>query len=88
MAFPQILAEATVVASAIEVGTQSATEVNAALFADNWLHLHGEPRSKQGEEIRRQVRDAFYPDSPDWRDLCYPRAVEIEKQALAGLAAL
>ncbi|MBX3499221.1 MAG: M14 family metallopeptidase [Alphaproteobacteria bacterium] len=88
MAFPQILPEATVVASAIEVGTLSATEVNAALFADNWLHLHGDPRSKQGEEIRRQVRDAFYPDSADWRDLCYPRAVEIQRAALAGLAGL
>ena len=88
MAFPQILPEATVVASAIEVGTQSATEVNAALFADNWLHLHGDPHSKQGEEIRRQVRDAFYPDSAEWRDLCYPRAVEIERAALEGLATL
>ncbi len=88
MAFPQILPEAMVIASAIEVGTQSATEVNAALFADNWLHLHGEPRSAQGDAIRKQVRDAFYPDSADWRDLCYPRAVEIQRAALAGLAAL
>lgn len=88
MAFPLMLPEASVVASAVEVGTVSPTEVNAALFADNWLHLHGDPRSAQGEAIRRQVRDAFYPDSAEWRDLCYPRAVEIERAALAGLAAL
>ena len=88
MAFVRLLPEAVVVASAIEVGTLPADEVNMALIADNWLHIHGDAHSEQGRAIRQRVRDAFYGDRDDWRDACYPRAVEIQKQALAGLAAV
>lgn len=87
MAFVRLLPEATVVASAIEVGTLPADDVNMALIADNWLHIHGDPHSDQGRAIKQRVRDAFYPDTDVWRDACYPRAVEIQLQALAGLAA-
>lgn len=87
MAFVRLLPEATVVAAAIEVGTLPGEEVNMALIADNWLHIHGDPKSEQGRAIKRRVRDAFYCDRDDWRDACYPRAVEIQHQALAGLAA-
>jgi hypothetical protein len=86
MAFVRLLPEAVVVASAIEVGTLPGEEVNMALIADNWLHIHGDPRSPQGQAIKRRVRDAFYCDSDAWRDACYPRAIEIQRQALAGLA--
>jgi hypothetical protein len=87
MAFVRLLPEAEVVASAIEVGTLPADEVNMALVADNWLHIHGDPQSEQGRAIKRRVRDAFYCDNDAWRDTCYPRAIEIQKQALAGMAA-
>jgi len=86
MAFVRLLPEAVVVASAIEVGTLPADEVNMALIADNWLHIHGDPQSETGRAIKQRIRDAFYCDRDDWRDKCYPRAVEIQKQALAGLA--
>lgn len=87
MGFVRLLPEATVVASAIEVGTVPADEVNMALIADNWLHIHGDVESEEGRAIKRRVRDAFYPDSDAWRDACYPHAIEIQLQALAGLAA-
>jgi hypothetical protein len=87
MAFVRLLPEAEVVASAIEVGTLPADEVNMALIADNWLHIHGDPKSPQGHAIKRRVRNAFYCDNDAWRDACYPRAIEIQQQALAGLAA-
>lgn len=86
MAFVRLLPEAVVVASAIEVGTLPADEVNMALIADNWLHIHGDVQSEAGRAIKQRIRDAFYCDRDDWRDKCYPRAVEIQKQALAGLA--
>ncbi|HJQ58322.1 MAG TPA: M14 family metallopeptidase [Vineibacter sp.] len=88
MAFVRLLPEALVVASAIEVGTVPGDEVNMALIADNWLHIHGDPHSEQGRAIKRRVRDAFYCDTDAWRDACYPRAIEIQRQALAGLAAV
>jgi hypothetical protein len=86
MGFVRLLPEATVVALAIEVGTLAPDEVNMALIADNWLHIHGDPASDQGRAIKQRVRDAFYPDTDTWRDTCYPRAIEIQLQALAGLA--
>ncbi len=88
MAFVRLLPEAVVVASAIEVGTLPADEVNMALIADNWLHIHGDPRSEEARAIKQRIRNAFYCDRDDWRDTCYPRAVEIQQQALAGLAAV
>jgi len=77
---------AVTVACAIEVGTLPSDQVRLSVIADNWLHLRGDVFSPQGQAIKAQIRAAFYPDSDDWRDLCYPRAVEIQQQALAGLA--
>lgn len=87
MGLARFCAPATVVASAIEVGTISSEEVRLSVIADNWLHLRGDVFSPLGQKIKAQIRAAFYPDTDAWRDACYPRAVEIQRQALAGLAA-
>lgn len=79
--------QATTVALNIEVGTLSSEEVRLSVVADNWLHLRGDVFSPLGQKIKKQIRAAFYPDSDEWRKLCYPRAAEIQRQALAGLAA-
>ncbi|HLT76493.1 MAG TPA: M14 family metallopeptidase [Ferrovibrio sp.] len=78
---------AVTVALNIEVGTLSSEEVRLSVIADNWLHLRGDVFSPLGQQIKKQIRAAFYPESDAWRQLCYPRAVEIQSQALAGLAA-
>jgi hypothetical protein len=87
MGIARFCGQATVVASAIEVGTLSSEEVRLSVIADNWLHLRGDVFSPLGKQIKAQIRAAFYPDNDEWRGLCYPRAVEIQQQALAGLAA-
>lgn len=76
---------AVTVAVNIEVGTLPSEQVRLSVIADNWLHLKGEVFSAQGQAIKRQIRAAFYPEDPAWADICYPRAVEIQRQALAGL---
>ena len=86
MGIARFCAQATVVASAIEVGTLSSEEVRLSVIADNWLHLRGDVFSPLGRQIKAQIRAAFYPDNDEWRGLCYPRAVQIQQQALAGLA--
>jgi hypothetical protein len=78
---------AVTVAVNIEVGTLPSEQVRLSVIADNWLHLHGDVFSEQGRAIKQQIRAAFYPEDPAWRDLCYPRALEIQHQALAGLTA-
>lgn len=87
MGFVGFCPQAIVVASAIEVGTYSPAEVELAIIADNWVHLKGDLESATGRAIKAAMRRAFYPDTDEWRALCYPRAVEIQRQALAGLAA-
>jgi len=71
---------------ALEYGTIPTPEVRLALRADNWLHHHGELGTAKGEAIKSQIRGAFYPDTDDWKDLVWERAVETLRLALTGLS--
>jgi hypothetical protein len=80
--------EATCVA--IEYGTYDMFEVFQSLRADNWLHTRGDPRSRelqQTQEIKAQIRRAFYPDQDDWKEMVWRRSVEIVEKTLIGLSA-
>lgn len=72
-------------AIALEYGTLPTEQVKLALRADNWLHAHGDPNSKKGRDIKSQIREAFYQDADDWKELIWERAVETLRQAAAGL---
>lgn len=72
-------------ALALEYGTLPSEEVKLALRADNWLHLHGDPASAKGRAIKAQIREAFYQDADDWKEMVWERAVETQRLALAGL---
>ena len=39
-----------------------------------------------GRAIKQQIRDAFYPDAADWKEMVWGRAVETQKMALRGLS--
>jgi hypothetical protein len=82
----QALPEAELTAVAIEFGTIPTEQVKLALRADNWLHLYGEPGSAKGKAIKDQIREAFYQDADDWKDMVWDRAVETQRLAMAGLA--
>ena len=69
----------------LEFGTRPVMEVLTALRGDHWLHLHGKPDSAAGAQIRRQMRDAFYSDSPAWQAAVYGRAADFAFRALRGL---
>ena len=86
MAFVHLCPQATVVAIAMEVGTQAQTQVMASLFADNWLYQKGDPHSAQGAAIRQQVRDAFFVDTPEWREQAMTRAMQIWQDAFKGMS--
>jgi hypothetical protein len=85
MAFVHLCPQATVVSIAMEVGTQAQTQVMSALFADNWLYQKGVPQSSQGLAIRQQVRDAFFVDTPEWREKAMTRGLAIWQDALTGM---
>ena len=72
-------------AIALEYGTLPTEQVKLALRADNWLHLHGDPASEKGQAIKRQIREAFYQDAEDWKEMIWERAVETLRLTVAGL---
>jgi len=69
----------------LEFGTRPVMEVLTALRADHWLHSHGGGDTVAGEQIRRQMRDAFYCDKPAWQAAVYGRTADLAYRALRGL---
>ena len=52
---------------------------------DNWLYLKGDLESEQGKAIKKQIRDAFYCDANDWKEMIWERGTSVVKMALKGL---
>jgi len=80
------LPQAEVTAITLEYGTVPLKEVLDAVRADNWLHVHGDLRTRQAREIKAQIRGAFYPDKDDWKRMVFERSVDVLRRAAAGLA--
>lgn len=78
--------KATHTCVAIEYGTLPLMEVLQSLRADNWLYVHGDLDSDLGREIKQNVRDAFYCDADDWKQMIWDRGYSTVNKALAGLA--
>lgn len=76
---------AEMVVIALEYGTLPSPQVHLSLRADNWLHVHGEPDSTKGRAIKDQIRDAFYQDADDWKEMVWERGIETQRLALRGL---
>jgi len=82
----QAMAGRELTAIALEYGTIPTPEVRLALCADNWLHHRGDLGSAHGRAIKQQIRAAFYPDTAEWKELVWERAVETLRCALKGLS--
>jgi hypothetical protein len=73
---------------ALEYGTVPIAEVLDALRADQWLENHPEAPAEQAQAIKRQVRDAFYTDTDDWKRQIVAQAADAARQGLVGLTTL
>jgi hypothetical protein len=82
-----LLGQAEFTGMAMEFGTKSVMEVLNAVRADNWLHAHGDPFSPAGRAIKRQVFDAFFGDTDDWKGMIAGQSLLATRQALKGLKA-
>jgi Protein of unknown function (DUF2817) len=85
-AMERALPHAQMTGVALEYGTLPTEQVKLALRADNWLHVHGDIDARKGRAIKAQIRDAFYQDAGDWKEMIWDRAAETQRLALAGLA--
>jgi len=72
---------------ALEYGTVPVAEVLDALRADQWLENHPEIGAGVADAIKRRMRDAFYTDTPRWKQQVVEQAREAASQAVAGLGA-
>ncbi len=70
---------------ALEYGTLPIDAMIAALRADHWLEMHPEAPADQAAAIKQQMRDAFYVDTPEWKQQLLAQAQEAARQALDGL---
>ncbi len=73
--------------STLEYGTRPNDYVRLALRSDCWLHNYGDLKSARAKEIKALIRDAFYRDYDDWKELVYVRARQIIRKGIAGLSA-
>ena len=72
---------------ALEYGTVPIMDVMNALRADQWVENHPEVDEPTRGSIKRQVRDAFYTDTDEWKARIVEQGVEAARQAVAGLSA-
>jgi hypothetical protein len=71
--------------AALEVGTRPTRDVFNALRRDNWLHRFAGRDHAEAETIRREIRDAFYPDTAEWKLVVWEAADEVVNAALEAL---
>ena len=70
----------------LEFGTRPLADVLLALRAEQWLANHADADTMLRDAIKRQMRDAFYDDSPTWQAMAYAQSRVAVLQALRGLA--
>ncbi|HEX4860465.1 MAG TPA: DUF2817 domain-containing protein, partial [Rhizomicrobium sp.] len=71
--------------AALEAGTRPQRAVFDALRRDNWLHCVAGSGHQDAEEIRLQIRAAFYPDTSEWKRMVWDAGREVVQQALDAL---
>lgn len=81
----QDCAQAEYTGIALEYGTVPPLDMLAALRADQWLENHPEAPGTQREQIKTQIRDAFYTDTDVWKSAVVKQALEAVLQGLKGL---
>ncbi len=74
---------------ALEYGTYTPERGRLVLREDHWLHANSNVdwSAPETQRIKRQIRDHFYPDTDDWREMVLFRSRQVVRQATAGLAA-
>lgn len=76
---------AQVTSMAMEFGTAPVMAVLKALRGDQWLANHPEAPAALAANIKRAMRDAFYVDTPEWKEAIIRQGHQAMKQAFGGL---
>ena len=71
---------------AMEYGTVPVPEVVMALRGEHWMENHPEAPAEARAAVKQRFRDAFYTDTPLWKQQIVSQGHEAAVQAVAGLA--
>ena len=71
----------------VEFGTHDPTQGITVFRADNWLHHHGDLRSRTGDAIRSSMLDFFFVEDESWRGDVASVGLASIHTALDGLGA-
>ena len=66
----------------LEYGTRERRHMRRCMLANAWLHAHGALDSDVGRAIKRDVKDASYPDEEPWKTMVWERGREVVEIAL------
>lgn len=71
----------------LEFGTYPSEAGRPALRADHWLYAYGHSQIETdlGFEIRNRVKQHFYPDRLDWKEMVLSRSRQVHRQMIEGL---
>ncbi|MBH5396253.1 DUF2817 domain-containing protein [Bradyrhizobium sp. CNPSo 4010] len=71
----------------VEFGTYSPETARSALRADHWLYAYRQDQveTEVGYQIRRRVRQHFYPETDDWKEMVLYRSRQVQRQMIEGL---
>lgn len=71
----------------LEYGTYASEAARTALRADHWLYAYAQKNieTEVGHEIRRRVRQHFYPERADWKEMMLYRSRQVQRQMTEGL---
>jgi len=71
---------------ALEYGTVPVLETMQALRGAHWLAKRPEADAELAQQIKQRMRDAFYTDTPEWKQKILAQARQAMRQAIDGLA--
>ena len=72
---------------AMEYGTVPVPDVIMALRAEQWMENHPEAPAESRAAVKQRFRDAFYTDTPLWKQQIVAQGREAAVQAVQGLLA-
>ena len=61
-------------------------QVLQSFRAEHWLHNHPDAPPEQRQEIKRHLRDMFYVDADDWKEMVCAQAHDACMKAVGRLA--
>jgi hypothetical protein len=86
-AFVSMRARHRTTAVVVEFGTHPREQMQRASMAARWLWSHPDADPQLRAQIMRDIREAFYPSDPSWREGVLVQSRQIIDSGITGLAA-